>query len=345
MEKRFFGNSEVSASVVGFGVWTVAAPWWPVKLSKKEKHAILNKAVDRGITVFDTADTYGSGEGETILKDALATRREEIVISTKYGYQWEGVAPAQRRGQQELPQNFSPEYTRHAVEGALTRLGTDRIDLFQLHNAKMSDIEQDETFAELEKLKQVGKVLSYGVALGPAIGWKNEGLVAMEKRDIDCLMIIYNLLEQEPGRQFMPVAGKTHTGLLVRVPHSSGMLEGIYDKDTKFEKNDHRSHRKKAWLEQGLKKIEQLKPFTEGAGRTLSQLAIQYVLAHPEVTCLLPNIYDEKQLEEFAGAMDAPPLTQEEISNLDRLYDTNFGLKADLSKQKVDTYEPAGTSS
>ena len=335
MELREFGNSGVKASTVGFGVWTVAAPWWPVKLDEKEKHAILRKALDRGINFFDTADTYGSGIGETILKDALGDVRDKIVISTKYGYQWEGIDPAERKGQQELPQDFSPKYTAYAVEGALKRLGTDRIDLFQLHNAKMTDIERDDTFAELAKQKQAGKVLSYGVAIGPAIGWEPEGIAAMQKQDIDCLMIIYNLLEQEPGRQFMPVADETKTGLLVRVPHSSGMLEGVYNKDTKFEKGDHRSHRKKAWLEQGLKKIEQLKPFTEGKGRTLAQLAIQYILAHPQVTSLLPNIYNEQQLEEFASAVDTPALDEEEIKKIDELYDTNFGLQRDMSDAKV----------
>jgi aryl-alcohol dehydrogenase-like predicted oxidoreductase len=133
----------------------------------------------------------------------------------------------------------------------------------------------------------------------------------------------------------MPVARQTNTSLLVRVPHSSGMLEGVYNKDTKFDKDDHRSHRKKAWLEQGLQKIEQLKPFTEGKGRSLAQLAIQYILAHPEVTSLLPNIYNEEQLEEFAAAVDTPALSQDELDQIDALYDSNYGLERDMSPEKV----------
>lgn len=339
MEKRHFGKSGVQASVVGFGVWTVSTPWWHGSNERLKDRSyclsLMQKALDAGITLFDTADTYGNGEGERIVKDALGHRRHEICISTKFGYEWKETPVEQRKGQVEQPQNFDPAFVRQGLEGALTRLGTDHIDLWMLHNAKMKDVERDDTFALLEEFKREGKVRAYGVALGPAIGWENEGVRAMQLRSLDCLMIIYNLLEQNPGRRFIEVAGQTNCGLMARVPHSSGMLEGKYTKDTKFDAGDHRAHRKRVWLEQGLRKIEQLGFVTEGRGRSLAQAALQYILAHKELTACLPNIYDEAQLAEFVAAPATPAFTHEELAKVDALFDCNFGLPIDTSMEKV----------
>jgi aryl-alcohol dehydrogenase-like predicted oxidoreductase len=339
MEKRAFGKSGVHASVVGFGVWTVSTPWWHTSNARLKDRAyclsLMQKALDAGITLFDTADTYGNGEGERILKDALGHRRGEICISTKFGYEWKDTPVEERKGQVEQPQNFDPAFVRQGLEGALKRLGTDHIDLWMLHNAKMGAIERDDTFALLEEFKREGKVRAYGVALGPAIGWEPEGVRAMQLRSLDCLMIIYNLLEQNPGRRFIEVAAGTGCGLMARVPHSSGMLEGKYTKDTKFDAGDHRAHRKRVWLEQGLQKIAQLEFITAGRGRSLAQAAIQYILAHPELTACLPNIYDEAQLAEFAAAPGTPAFTPEELARVDALFDANFGLPVDDSMERV----------
>jgi aryl-alcohol dehydrogenase-like predicted oxidoreductase len=248
---------------------------------------------------------------------------------------WKETPPESRKGQQELPQCFDPAFVRSALEGSLERLGVSRIGLYQGHNTKMSAIERDDLFELLEKFKQEGKIGAYGVSIGPAIGWEAEGVAALKKRKMDCMMIIHNLLEQMPGRSFIREAKASHCSLMARVPHSSGMLEGMYSKETTFDANDHRSHRKKAWLEQGLKKIEQLGFLTEGKNRSLSQVALQYLLAIPEVTSTLPNIYNEAQIEEFAKAGEMEPLTEDEMKKVDALFDGNYGLPVDTSGEKV----------
>jgi aryl-alcohol dehydrogenase-like predicted oxidoreductase len=334
MQQREFGKSGVKASVVGFGVWTVSMPWWGIK-DREFGKKLLRMALDRGYTLFDTADTYGNGDGEVILKEALGADLNRVTVSTKFGYMWKETPIEERKGQVEQPQNFSPEFVRQALEGSLSRLGRSHVDLYQAHNAKMSTIEQDDLFALLEKLKQEGKIRAYGVALGPAIGWEEEGVKALQSRSMDCMMIIYNLLEMDPGRRFIKESRSSGCALMARIPHSSGMLEGKYTKDTTFDANDHRSHRKKVWLEQGLQKIEQLKFLTEGKGRTLSQVAIQYILAHPELTAVLPNVYNEEQLEEFAKAGEFAPLSAEEVKKVDELFDSNYGLPIDKSMEKV----------
>jgi aryl-alcohol dehydrogenase-like predicted oxidoreductase len=139
--------------------------------------------------------------------------------------------------------------------------------------------------------------------------------------------MIYNLLEQEPGRGLIETARETGTSLVVRVPHSSGMLEGKYTKETTFDKNDHRRHRSKEWLLEGLRKVERLDFLTASGERTLGQAALKFILASPEVASTLPNIYDEQQLREFAAAPETPDFTEEELVHVEELYENNFGLE------------------
>ena len=332
MRYRKLGDTDIRVSEVGFGVWTVSTGWWG-EVDERRSVDLLRKAYEKGINYFDTADTYGSGLGETLLADAFGGMRDEVVISTKIGYDF--YNHTKRRGQQERPQDWSEDFIRFALEQSLERLGTDYVDLLQLHNTKMDAIDNDRLFELLEEFKSEGKARSYGVALGPKIGWLEEGLRAMRERNIAGLQMIYNLLEQDPGRGLIEAARETDASLVVRVPHSSGMLEGKYDENTTFAKNDHRRHRPKEWLTSGLKKVEQLSFLTESGERTLGQAALKFVLAAPEIVSTLPNIYDEAQLEEFAAAPDVPDLTDEELSRVAELYENDFGLEKQSAGQRV----------
>lgn len=322
MKYRALGKTGVIVSEVGFGVWTVSTGWWGEK-SDEEATRLLKAALDLGITFFDTADTYGSGVGETILSKAFKGEKRPITIATKFGYNfYEG----KREGQKEFPQDFSEKFIRFALEQSLSRLGREAVDLYQVHNPRMETVENDDLFALLEGFKKEGKIRAYGVALGPAIGWKDEGIRSIERRKVDSLQTVYNLLEQDPGREFFPAAKAAGTGILVRVPHSSGLLEGKYTQSTTFAATDHRSHRPKEWLTDGLKKLEKLEFLTEGK-MTLSQAALKYILAEPTVGSCLPNIYNEEQLEEFAKAPDRPDLSGETIERVNELYKKNFDLE------------------
>jgi len=324
MQYRKLPNSDLELSAVGFGLWTVSTTWWGIE-DEAVGIDLMRKAYDLGVTFYDTADTYGNGKGETILAEALGHVRDRIVIGTKFGYDFYNFGD-KREGQREIPQDFSVRFLRQALEESLRRLNTDYIDIYLLHNPRLWAIDSDELFAELEVVKREGKVRHYGVTMGPAIGWEAEGVSAIEQRDITVFQMIHNLLEQDPGRRFIDAATEREVGMLVRVPHSSGMLEGGYTADTTFSPKDHRSHRPKEWLIEGLKKLEQLRFLHEGTARTIGQAAIQYLLAQPLITSVLPNIYNEEQLREFAEASDSPPLTEDEVRRVDDLYDTNYGL-------------------
>jgi aryl-alcohol dehydrogenase-like predicted oxidoreductase len=324
MKYRNLAGTDIEVSEVGFGVWTVSTGWWG-EVNDERSVRLLRRAFEKGINYFDTADTYGSGLGETLLADAFGGMRDEVVISTKIGYDF--YNHTQRRGQQERPQDWSENFIRFALEQSLKRLGTDYIDFLQLHNTKMDAIENEALFELMEEFKEKGKIRSYGVALGPKIGWLEEGVKAMRERDLAGVQMIYNLLEQDPGRALIEAARETDTSLIVRVPHSSGMLEGKYTEETTFAKNDHRRHRPKEWLLGGLKKVEQLGFLTTSGERTLSQAALKFVLATPEIISTLPNIYDDEQLDEFAAAPDTPDLTDDELARVAELYEDNFGLE------------------
>jgi len=326
MRYRSVAGTDVTVSEVGFGVWTVASGWWG-EHTDEEAVTLLRQAFDRGITFFDTADTYGNGRGETLLAQAFPGRdRDDVVIASKFGYDWQSAMGQRREGHTEAPHRFDVPFLEQALTGSLQRLGTDHLDLWQLHNVRMEHLQCDEVWTFLDKVRQSGKVRSIGVALGPAIGWLEEGLYSLTERPVDVVHMIYNALELDPGRELIEAARRTGRSLLVLVPHSSGMLEGSYDENTTFAENDHRRHRPQAWLTNGLVKIQQLDFLTNGTGRTLSQAALRYVLHDPSVVSALPNIYNLAQMEEFIGASDCADLSSDDMARIEALYDSNYGL-------------------
>ncbi|HEY9086089.1 MAG TPA: aldo/keto reductase [Candidatus Tyrphobacter sp.] len=327
MKYRTYPSSAVTVSEVGFGLWTTSTGWWG-RMSDDDAVALLHEAYDLGITFYDAADTYGNGRSEEQLAKAFRDRRDRVVYATKFGYDISSKDSAARRGQFELPQDFSPAFVRRALEASLRRLETDHIDIYQMHNARLAQIDDDALWALLEDFKREGKIRMYGVALGPAIGWLYEGVDAVVKRNCASLQIIWNMLEQFPGKEQIEAAddAKADTGYMIRVPHSSGMLEGHYTAETVFPENDHRRHRPRSWLLNGIQKVERLR-FLVRTDRTLGQAAIQWLLAEPRVMTVLPNIYDAEQLREFAAAPQTPALTGEELARIRDLYANNFGIE------------------
>lgn len=315
---------DIEVSEVGFGNWTVTTGWWG-HYTGDEAIALHRAAFDAGVTFFDTADAYAEGYGEQVLGKALADVRDDIVIATKFGYDISDESTANRRGQQERRKDFSLDKVRAALDASLGRLGVDCIDVWQVHNPRMPHIDDDGLFELLEDAVAAGKIRTYGVALGPKIGWLDEGLHAMRTRKVPVMQMIYNLLEQQPGRDFLATARETGTKMAVRVPHSSGMLEGNLTADTVFPKTDHRRHRPRSWLVEGVQKVATLDFLTEG-GRTLGQAALRWVLADDQIATTLPNVYGREQIDEFAGASDVADLTADELRRVAELYDDNFGV-------------------
>ena len=323
MRFRSYKNTDLTVSEVGFGLWTISTGWWG-NFTEGEAISLMHRAFDLGVMLFDAADTYGNGLSEELIAKAFPNQRDEIVIATKVGYDFVHYGEGRGRGQREIPQDFSLEAVMRATDAALKRLKTDRIDLLQLHNIRMEQVYDNALWTTLEELKSAGKVRYYGIALGPAIGWLYEGLNCIRERDITSVQHIYNMLEQHPGRSIHDAA--TDTMFLIRVTHSSGMLEGNYTAETTFPPTDHRSHRPRSWLLNGVKKVEKLR-FLENSERTLGQAALQWLLADNRVASTLPNIYNEEQLVEFAKAPECPSLTADDMTKIEQLYSENFGIE------------------
>ena len=326
MQYRTIANTDIQVSEVGFGVCTLTAGWWG-DYSDSAAVDMLQSAVDLGINFIDTADTYGRGRGEEILAHAFpGAARDKIVISTKFGYDWESVDRS-KKDHQPAEHCFEPDFIERALHNSLQRLATDRIDLWQLHNVRMEHLLRDDIWTLLDKFRIQGKIRSVGIALGPAIGWLDEGMYALEHLPIEIVYMIYNALELDPGRELIHGAEKYNKSLLVRVPHSSGMLEGKYTLDTQFGPNDHRKHRPRAWLENGIKKVDQLGFLTSEGNRTLGQAALKYVMRSPQIVSAFPNIYDFDQLNEFATAADVPDISDDHASKIEHLFESNYGLE------------------
>jgi len=346
MKFRTLPETDLRVSEVGFGLWTISTGWWG-QFTEGEAIALMHKAFDLGITLFDAADTYGNGLSEELIAKAFPKQRDQIVIATKVGYNFYDHG-TERKGQREIPQDFSVPFIREAVEKALKRLNTDRIDILQLHNIRMPQVEDDALWELMEQLVKEGKIRAHGAAIGPAVGWLYEGVDCVQRRRPHVFQHIYNALEQHPGRQIMDdgesptdASKAARTRYLIRVTHSSGMLEGKYTKDTVFPPTDHRSHRPKSWLINGLKKVEQLQ-FLVGTDRTLGQAALQWLLADDRVACCLPNIYEEAQIKEFAATSDCPPLSKDDLARIAALYANNFGIEGETPNFKgTMTREPA----
>jgi aryl-alcohol dehydrogenase-like predicted oxidoreductase len=320
MRYRRLGQSDIEISEVGFGVWTIATDWWGVV---DDKAGLVNAALDAGINFFDTAPAYGDdGFGERILAELLG-RRDEVVITTKCGYD---IKAPRMANQSERPQDWSPAGVRRQVEDSLRRLQRDHIDLLQLHNVRIDAVRDEALWDELMKIRSEGKVRELGVALGPAIGWVEEGLESLRTHDIVALQTVFNLLEQEPGLTFAnePAVKEGRVGVIARVPHASDVLSGKITRDSVFAAGDHRGHRNPDNMLDNFEKAERLEYlWAPETGRTIGQAAVAGILAFDGFTNVLPTCVTAHEVREYAAASDLP-LDADEKTELDELWARNF---------------------
>jgi aryl-alcohol dehydrogenase-like predicted oxidoreductase len=328
MKYRKLGKSGIKVSEIGFGAWVISMDWWGKKIDDDEAIRMLKRAYDLGINFYETADMYGKGKSEKLIARTFKDMRNEVIYSTKWGYD---MYNAEQVGHNEIPQKHNPEYLGYALQKSLERLQTDYIDVYSLHNPKIDAIKNDNLFLSLDSFVHSGKIKSHGVALGPAIGWEHEGVLAMENRNITCLQTVYNILEQDPGRILLDTAKKYDVGIIVRVPDASGVLTGKVNEKTIFDKNDHRANRKKEWISEAIKKMEKMKPFMDTKDWDMSQLAIKFILSQKQVSVVLPTVTDIEEIEMFAEMSDGNYLNESELAHITHLYNNNFYVESVVS--------------
>jgi len=317
LKYKTLGKSGISVSEIGFGAWTIALDWWGKKIEDDEAKRMLKKAYDLGINFFETADMYGKGKSEKLIGEVFKDMRDEIVISTKYGYDFESV---EQIGHKELPQRFDSEFTENALKNSLNRLQTDYIDVYGLHNPKLNHIRDDKIFQTLDQMIRKEKIKTYQVALGPAIGWTQEGLEAMNRKNVSAVQTVYNILEQTPGNELIKNGERKNVGILVRVPDASGILTGKVKSDTKIDEKDHRSVRKGEWIKASLTKVEQLRPIAERNGLTVTELAIKFILSKKAVSSVFPTVISVDEIESFSAMSDGIYLSTSDMKEINDLY-------------------------
>ena len=308
MKLRKISHTNIEVSEIGVGVWSLVTEEWGANVNKAEE--ILRKAYEMGVNFFDTADVYGYGLGEKILADVFSTKRDKIVILTKIGLDfYNGKAKG----------NYDVNYLEFAFKKSLERLNTDYVDVLMLHNPKMSNIKDRKILDFFIQLKKEGKARIIGVALGPTLGWGEEGIEAI-KQGYESLEYIYNLIELKPGIDFL----QYDIGHFIRVPHASDALNEFKWPIT-YDPKLHRHFKDINWINKAIERAKPLLQFAKDKNMTLSQLALKFILYNPKVTSVLPNITSLEELKHFIEVEEKPDLTEEEF---------NFLLKFSLDKFK-----------
>ena len=320
MKYRQLGNTELELSEIGLAVWPLSTEAW--KGSDDEALALVRKAYDLGVNVFDTADVDGHGKGEELLGKAFAGNRDMVVLATKVGYDLYNdpaancVAGSRR---------YDADYVRYALDQSLARLGTAFVDILQLHHPTVDDLQDEALWAALDELRTGGKVRYVGVALGPDLGYHDEGLVAMRKRNATTLSVRFNLFEQDPGRKFFTVALETNTGILIRDPHANGILDDTAKEPPQIRAGGYHPPRAEAWAREAIAKRAALE-WIRKDGMTIGQAALKVYLWEETVPSVLVETQDPAQLEEFCAAPEKRDFVREEIAELAEQYRRGFDV-------------------
>ncbi|MCC6581810.1 MAG: aldo/keto reductase [Phycisphaeraceae bacterium] len=326
MEQRVIPGTDLRVSLLGFGNFVFGTNWWG-DFTDDDGVQLQNAAVDLGVNFFDTAAAYGNGRAESLLARTIDyAGRDNLVISTKYGYDFYSD-PGEAGGHRERRQDFSPAFVRYDLEQSLQRLKIDCVDLYQAHNLKLPQF-RDDLFDLMETLKQEGKIRYWGVALGPAIGWREEGYQAFIDHHADVVQTVMNLYEQDPGREFCEIAAKLgRGGVIARVPTNSGILDEEFSSPNHtFPAQDHRKFRDRNWLIFGLKKNDIIRPMAKQLGCSVRQLAMLWLASQPAMVAIEPNLLTVEDVKEFAAACDGRRLDADMLAKLDALYATDFHL-------------------
>jgi len=316
MQYRKLGRTGFSVSTVSFGAWAIGGTWG--KVDDQDSLRALHAAVDRGVNFFDTADVYGDGRSERLIAELKRSRKQDIIVATKAG----------RRLQPHVADGYNRENLTRFVERSLRNLGTEAIDLLQLHCPPTDVYYRPEVFGILDDLVTAGKIRFYGVSVERV----EEALKAIEFERVQSVQIIFNLFRQRPADHFLSEAARRQVGVLARLPLSSGVLAGKITLNTSFEPDDHRAFNRHGEafdrgetfsgieLSVALEAVQELRQLLP-QGLTMAQMALAFVLSNPGVTCVIPGAKRESQVDENAAAADRVPLPNELLERSRAVYD------------------------
>jgi aryl-alcohol dehydrogenase-like predicted oxidoreductase len=302
MKYRKLGRTGLDVSEIGFGAWAIGGSWGPQ--SEVDSVAALNRALDLGVNLIDTAAGYGDGKSERIIAAVLKERRESVIVATKTPPS-EGPWPPSPYCQ--ASQRYPEKYLRRNVEQRLQNLGTDCLDILQLHTWTRAWNRNPEPFEVLRLLKKEGKIRFVGISTPEHD--QNSVIDLMRGGWVDVVQVIYNIFEQEPAAELLPVAAETGVGIIVRVVFDEGSLTGKWTEDTQFPEGDfRRSYFEGDRLGRAVRRAGKVGREVEGSGYTLPQAAIAFALAHAAVGTVIPGMRSVAQAEANCGVSNLPPM-------------------------------------
>lgn len=314
MEQRRIERLARDVSVVGLGTWQLGADWGTVE--PQAAHAVLDAAVDAGVTFFDTADVYGDGRSEQFCGE-LRARHPEVLVATKMG-----------RRVAQLPENYNRDAFAAWNARSRANLGVERIDLVQLHCPPDRVYEDDAAFDTLDQLVDEGRIRAYGVSVETCA----QALRAIARPRVATVQIILNCFRLKPLEQVLPAARDAGVGIIARVPLASGLLSGRYDEHTTFAPDDHRSYNRHGEafdvgetfsgvpFEVGLQAARELSRLLD-PGMTLAQLALRWVIDQPGVSTVIPGARNAEQVRQNVAAAGLSPLRPEQLEGVAEVYD------------------------
>lgn len=319
MKYRELGTTGLSVSAISFGAWAIGGTWGNV--SQSESQRALATAADQGVNFFDTADVYGDGLSERLVGELVRSRQTPIYVATKAG----------RRLSPHTADGYTRANLEAFVERSLTNLGMDAVDLLQLHCPPIEVYYRPEVFGALDDLKAAGKIRHYGVSVEKV----EEGLIALEYPGVESIQLIFNLFRMRPAELLLKRARARSVGIIARVPLASGMLTGKLSPASTFEPDDHRNFNRRGEafdvgetfsgvpFDVGLEAVEKLRALVP-PGQTLIDLALAWILSHPEVTCAIPGAKSPEQVAHNVRAAELDPLAPGLLDAIRAIYDEHI---------------------
>jgi aryl-alcohol dehydrogenase-like predicted oxidoreductase len=304
-------------SEISFGTWAIGGSWG----SKDDAESLraLEAAIEEGVNFFDTADVYGDGHSEQLLAQATKGKEDRVYIATKFC----------RAGDIHDPATYSEASVRAYLEGSLARLGRERVDLYQIHCPPMSILRDGSVFGVLDKLKQEGKILEYGVSVESV----EEGLFCLEQPGVRALQVIFNLFRQKPAETLLGAAQEKGVGILVRLPLASGLLTGKFAvaSAAKFEEGDHRNFNENGEMfnvgetfaglgyAKGVELAEQLR-WIEVGRDNMARASLRWLLDHEAISCVIPGFKTVAQVQDNLSALRVQPFSDDEMDRIREFY-------------------------
>ena len=316
MKYRIFGKTNWKVSEVGLGTWALGGGWG--RVSESDAIGVLEKAIERGINFFDTADVYGDGKSEQLIGQVLKSTDQKIYVATKFG----------RRLDPHVSSGYTKDNLERFLDRSLGNLGVDTIDLIQLHCPPIDLYYKPEVFEALDSFVEQGKIQHYGVSVEKV----EEGLKAIEYPGVVSVQIIFNIFRQRPSELFFEQCKKKNIAVIARVPLASGLLTGKMSLTTKFPEDDHRNYNRQGKFfdvgetfsgvdfEIGLKAVEELKGIKPD-DISFAQMALKWILMHSEVSCVIPGAKNTKQLEENISASELTDLDPDVLKGIKIIYE------------------------